>query len=32
MWSHRSTGPPEVMDAFEQSVASNRDLLERLAK
>jgi hypothetical protein len=22
----------EVMDAFEQSVASNRDLLERLAK
>jgi hypothetical protein len=23
---------PEVMDAFEQSVASNRDLLERLAK
>jgi hypothetical protein len=23
---------PEVMDAFEQSVAGNRDLLERLAK
>ena len=23
---------PEVMDAFEQSVARNRDLLERLAK
>jgi hypothetical protein len=23
---------PEVMDAFEQSVAKNRDLLERLAK
>ena len=23
---------PDVMDAFEQSVASNRDLLERLAK
>ncbi len=23
---------PEVMDAFEQSVAANRDLLERLAK
>ena len=23
---------PEVMDAFEQSVAQNRDLLERLAK
>ena len=23
---------PQVMDAFEQSVADNRDLLERLAK
>ena len=23
---------PEVMDAFEQSVARNRDLLQRLAK
>jgi hypothetical protein len=23
---------PEVMDAFEQSVAQNRDLLQRLAK
>ncbi len=23
---------PQVMDAFEQSVAKNRDLLERLAK
>ena len=23
---------PQVMDAFEQSVAANRDLLERLAK
>jgi len=23
---------PEVMDTFEQSVARNRDLLERLAK
>jgi hypothetical protein len=23
---------PEVMDAFEQSVAANRELLERLAK
>ncbi len=23
---------PQVMDAFEQSVAQNRDLLERLAK
>ncbi len=23
---------PEVMDAFQQSVARNRDLLERLAK